>query len=69
MCQYQPSCSGATMTAYVDVWPSEHALQAAVAHVGPISAGIDAGHTSFQVAIYMRELQASNKYLQIQVYN
>ena len=56
ICRYQPSCSGASMTEYVDVWPSEHALQAAVAQVGPISVGIDAGHVSFQVAICMHKL-------------
>ena len=37
------------MTEYVDIWPSEWFLQMAVANVGPISAGIDASHASFQV--------------------
>ena len=37
------------MTGYADIFPSEQFLLMAVANVGPISAGIDASHISFQV--------------------
>ena len=53
VCQYQPSCIGATMTRYVDVLPTEHFLATAVANVGPISVAIDASHVSFQVGQQM----------------
>lgn len=49
VCQYQASCSGATMTGYVDVFPSELSLAMVVDNVGPISAAIDASHVSFQL--------------------
>ncbi|XP_035686107.1 cathepsin L1-like [Branchiostoma floridae] len=49
-CNYQASCSGATLSSYTDVKSKdEDALQQAVATVGPISVAIDAGHSSFQL--------------------
>ncbi|XP_007561177.1 cathepsin L.1 [Poecilia formosa] len=49
-CRYNPSTVGATCTGYVDVnQGDEDALKEAVATIGPISVGIDAGHSSFQL--------------------
>ncbi|XP_051578667.1 procathepsin L-like [Myxocyprinus asiaticus] len=49
-CRFNPSTVGATCTGYVDInTGDESALQKAVATVGPISIGIDAGHSSFQL--------------------
>ena len=47
-CHYNPSTRGANVTGYV-VLPEgdEDTLQKAVASIGPISIGIDAGHASF----------------------
>lgn len=48
-CRYDPSKIGATCTGYVDINSGdENALQEAVATIGPVSVGIDAGHMSFQ---------------------
>ncbi|XP_037550685.1 cathepsin L.1 [Nematolebias whitei] len=48
-CRYNPNTVGATCTGYVDVTSGdENALQQAVATIGPVSIGIDAGHESFQ---------------------
>jgi len=49
-CRYKPDSIGATCTGYIDI-PSgdEDALQDAVATIGPVSVGIDAGHDSFQL--------------------
>ncbi|XP_044513495.1 procathepsin L-like [Gracilinanus agilis] len=48
-CQYQPECSGASVTGFVHI-PSgqERALMEAVATVGPVSAGIDTSNPSFR---------------------
>lgn len=49
-CRFNPATIGATCTGYVDVKEGdEDALQEAVATVGPVSVGIDAGHMSFQL--------------------
>lgn len=49
-CRYNPANVAATCTGYVDVKQGdEDALQEAVATIGPVSVGIDAGHTSFQL--------------------
>lgn len=49
-CRYKPENVGATCTGYVDVKQGdEDALKEAVATIGPISVGIDAGHSSFQL--------------------
>merc|ERR1712168_895456 len=49
-CRFKPDSIGATCTGYIDI-PSgdEDALQDAVATIGPVSVGIDAGHDSFQL--------------------
>ncbi|XP_017265113.1 cathepsin L.1 [Kryptolebias marmoratus] len=49
-CRYNPNTIGATCTGFVDVSQGdENALQQAVATIGPVSIGIDAGHASFQL--------------------
>ncbi|XP_072221684.1 cathepsin L.1 [Leuresthes tenuis] len=49
-CRYQPDSVGATCTGYTDVSQGdEDALKEAVATVGPVSVGIDASHSSFQL--------------------
>nr|XP_057946226.1 cathepsin L.1 isoform X1 [Doryrhamphus excisus] len=49
-CRFNPANIGATCTGYVDVKKGdEHALQQAVATVGPVSVAIDASHQSFQL--------------------
>ncbi|XP_013870911.1 cathepsin L.1 isoform X2 [Austrofundulus limnaeus] len=49
-CRYNPNTIGATCTGYVDVTQGdENALKEAVATIGPVSIGIDAGHMSFQL--------------------
>ncbi|XP_052436734.1 procathepsin L-like isoform X2 [Carassius gibelio] len=49
-CRFNPSTVGATCRGYVDVIRGdESALQEAVAIVGPVSVGIDAGHITFQL--------------------
>lgn len=49
-CRYNPKNVGATCTGYVDVnQGDENALKEAVATIGPVSIGIDAGHSSFQL--------------------
>jgi len=49
-CHFQKSHIGATFTGAKQLPPqNEHALQKAVAKVGPISVGIDASHMSFQL--------------------
>ncbi|XP_053365291.1 procathepsin L-like [Clarias gariepinus] len=51
-CRFNSATVGATCTGYVDINSSdENALQEAVATIGPISAAIDANHTS----IYLYE--------------
>ncbi|KAL0170110.1 hypothetical protein M9458_034706, partial [Cirrhinus mrigala] len=48
-CRFNPNSVGANCTGYVDIASGdESALQEAVATIGPISVGIDAGHFSFQ---------------------
>lgn len=49
-CRFDASKVGATCTGYVDIKSGdEDALQEAVATIGPVSVGIDAGHMSFQM--------------------
>ncbi|KAM4625053.1 cathepsin L.1 [Polymixia lowei] len=49
-CRYNPDTIGATCTGFVDVTSGdEGALQEAVATIGPVSVGIDASHSSFQL--------------------
>ncbi|XP_059376420.1 procathepsin L-like isoform X2 [Carassius carassius] len=49
-CRFNPSNVGATCRGYVDVTSGdESALQEAVATIGPVSVGIDAGHITFQL--------------------
>ncbi|KAF5892497.1 cathepsin L1-like, partial [Clarias magur] len=49
-CRFNPVTVGATCTGYVDINSSdENALQEAVATIGPISAAIDANHTSIHL--------------------
>lgn len=49
-CHYDPNNIGATCTGYVDVDQNdEDALKEAVATIGPVSVGIDASHSSFQL--------------------
>ncbi|XP_070834926.1 cathepsin L.1 [Chaetodon trifascialis] len=49
-CRYKPETVGAKCTGYVDVTKGdEDALKEAVATVGPVSVGIDASQTSFQL--------------------
>lgn len=49
-CQFDPSKIVAKVSGFVDVTSGdENALQSAVATVGPVSAAIDASHTSFQL--------------------
>ncbi|XP_041669315.1 cathepsin L.1 [Cheilinus undulatus] len=49
-CRFNPDTIGATCTGYVDVKEGdEDALKEAVATIGPVSVGIDAGHMSFQL--------------------
>lgn len=47
-CKYDPEESAANDTGFMDVHKHEKSLMKAVAFVGPISVGIDAGHTTFQ---------------------
>ena len=47
-CKFSSRSIGATVTGYVDIEPTEAALQQAVATIGPISVAIDAGQASFQ---------------------
>merc|ERR1712126_202122 len=50
VCEFKSSDVGATLTSWVDIKKgSEDDLAAAVAHVGPISVGIDAAHPEFQM--------------------
>merc|ERR1719391_569427 len=50
VCKFNKDNVGATLTSWVDIkHGSEDDLESAVAHVGPISVGIDAGHRSFQM--------------------
>ncbi|XP_044513497.1 procathepsin L-like [Gracilinanus agilis] len=48
-CKYQPECSGASVTGFVDI-PSEQerALMEVVATMGPVSVAIDGGNPTFQ---------------------
>ena len=49
-CRFKPANVGATDTGYVAIKPNdENALQEATATIGPISVGIDASHSSFQM--------------------
>ncbi|KAM3871076.1 cathepsin L.1 [Diretmus argenteus] len=49
-CRFNPDTIGATCTGYTDVTSGdEGSLKEAVATVGPVSVGIDAGHSSFQL--------------------
>ncbi|KAK5606684.1 hypothetical protein CRENBAI_016948 [Crenichthys baileyi] len=49
-CRYNPDAIGATCTGYVDVKKGdEDALKEAVATIGPVSVGIDASQSSFQL--------------------
>ncbi|GIX68069.1 procathepsin L [Caerostris extrusa] len=48
-CRYKKNGLGATAKGYADIPPTEDHLKMAVALVGPISCGIDAGHDSFQL--------------------
>lgn len=49
-CRYRADGSGASDTGYFMIPKGdEHALQAAVAEVGPVSVAIDATHRSFQL--------------------
>ncbi|KAG7224137.1 hypothetical protein INR49_019872 [Caranx melampygus] len=49
-CRFKPENIGAKCTGFVDVKQGdEGALKEAVATIGPVSVGIDAGHSSFQL--------------------
>lgn len=49
-CRFKPEDVGAKCTGYVDVTVGdEDALKEAVATIGPVSVGIDASHSSFQL--------------------
>jgi len=49
-CRFNPNNVGATVTGFVDTIPNdENSLQDAVGSVGPLSVGIDASHSSFQL--------------------
>uniref|UniRef100_H2U0T0 Cathepsin L.1 n=2 Tax=Takifugu rubripes TaxID=31033 RepID=H2U0T0_TAKRU len=49
-CRFKPENVGAKCTGYVDVTVGdEDALKEAVATIGPVSVGIDASHSSFQL--------------------
>ena len=48
-CRYRPERSAARVTDFVLVSKNEEALMHAVATIGPISVGIDAGHESFKL--------------------
>jgi hypothetical protein len=47
-CRYNPKNSKAEITGFVSLPQSEDILMAAVATIGPITAGIDASHESFK---------------------
>lgn len=65
-CRFNPNTVGAVDSGFVDIpTGDEEALKAAVATVGPIAVGIDAGHSSFQFyhdGVYFEE-QCSTNYL------
>ncbi|XP_069051664.1 procathepsin L-like [Lepisosteus oculatus] len=49
-CRFSPNTIGSTCSGYFDVVPrDESTLQSAVAIMGPVSVGIDAGNPSFQL--------------------
>lgn len=49
-CRFKPGNVGAKCTGFVDVTAGdEDALKEAVATIGPVSVGIDASHSSFQL--------------------
>ncbi|KAL4234984.1 hypothetical protein ACF0H5_006625 [Mactra antiquata] len=64
-CKYNPDNIGATMTSCKDIWKgSESMLQKAVAMEGPVSIGINAGMSSFQLyksGVYYDELCSSHR--------
>lgn len=71
-CSYNKNYRGATATSVVKISSGdEYSLQSAVANVGPLSAYVDASHSSFQVCeclhYHMHRVTLGISYLQLKL--